>query len=144
MESNGQPSNLSPELYKYVRTKSFISWFGNWIDSPNTSSQVLDSNNAPLLVYHGTKERFDRFNSKFSAQGVFWFSSDEDKIKGGESGAASSKVILRCFLKGNKIAGWSEYEKYGLGQIREMGFDIIKLDDDYVVYDNKQIKIVNL
>ena len=139
---NGKPSNLSPELYKYVRSLRFISWFGDWINSPESASKVVDDNGEPLLVGHGTKERFDKFNRKFSMQGVFWFSSDLNKIKNQESGANSSKVVMECFLKGNKIAGWEEYEKYGLGQIHQMGYDIIKLDDDYVVYDNKQIKII--
>jgi hypothetical protein len=38
------------------------------------------------------------------------------------------------------MAGWDEYEKYGVGQLIEMGFDGIKLNDDYVVFEPNQIK----
>ena len=40
------------------------------------------------------------------------------------------------------MAGWNEYEKYGLGQLYEMGYDGANLDDDYFVFNNNQIKIV--
>jgi hypothetical protein len=39
---------------------------------------------------------------------------------------------------------YTKYEKYGLGQIQQMGFDSIKLDDDWVIFKNKNIKILNV
>ena len=41
------------------------------------------------------------------------------------------------------MAGWDEYEKYGLGELSEMGYDGIKLDDDFIVFESKQIKTIN-
>lgn len=41
------------------------------------------------------------------------------------------------------MAGWNEYEKYGLGQLRDMGYDGAKLDDDYFVFSPKQIRIID-
>ena len=35
---NGKPSNLTPEQYKLVRSKSFISWFGDWEKDPANAS----------------------------------------------------------------------------------------------------------
>ena len=54
---NGKPSNLTPEQYKLVRSPEFISWFGNWINSPETASKVVDSNGEPLVFYRGNAEQ---------------------------------------------------------------------------------------
>ena len=76
---NGQPSNLTAEQYKLVRTPEFIKFFGNWeklamakIKDPamdevtlaNISkdvSKVVDENGEPLVVYHGTTKDFNVF-----------------------------------------------------------------------------------
>jgi hypothetical protein len=39
---NGQPSNLTPEQYRLVRTPEFKAWFGDWENSPETASKVID------------------------------------------------------------------------------------------------------
>jgi len=59
---NGKPSNLTPEQYKLVRTPEFISWFGDWQNSPKTASKVVDENGEPLIVYHGTSSDFNIFS----------------------------------------------------------------------------------
>jgi hypothetical protein len=51
---NGKPSNLNAEQYKLVRTPEFKDWFGDWENDPENSSQVVDENGEPLVVYHGT------------------------------------------------------------------------------------------
>jgi len=113
-------------------TPAFKSWFGE--------SKVVDGDGKPLVVYHGTAKPFTTFDKKFSAQGLFWFSSDKDKILRGESGAVSGKSLIPVFLSAKKLAGWDEYDKYTLGQLRDQGYDGIKLDDDYVVFEPSQIK----
>ena len=127
-------SDKITEAKDITQTSSFKKWFGD--------SKVVDEQGNPLRVYHGTSKDFSRFNWRFSAQGVHWFSSDKDVILRGESGANSSKIILNCYLRVNKLAGWDEYDRYSLQEIRSMGFDGIKLDNNYVVYDANQIKIV--
>ena len=97
-----------------------------------------------IRAYHGSNSPITRFNRTFSAQGVFWFSEDKDKILRGESGAVSSKYLIEAILTVTKTAGWEEYERLGLGQIRGEGFDSIKLDDDWVIFDNKNIKIIKV
>jgi hypothetical protein len=134
IDNTGNHSNLTPDQYKAANTEAFKEWFGE--------SKVIDENGDPLVCYHGTKERFSRFSTRYSAQGVLWFTSDKNKILAGESGAASSKEIIEVFIKADKIAGWAEYEKYGLGQIENMGYSAIKLDDDYVVFEPKNVKII--
>jgi hypothetical protein len=54
---NGKPSKLTPEQYRLVRTPEFKEWFGDWINSPETASKVIDENGEPLVVWHGTKEK---------------------------------------------------------------------------------------
>lgn len=55
---NGKPSNLPEDQWALVRTHAFKSWFGEW-DKPtengsSLSSQVIDENGEPLVVFHGT------------------------------------------------------------------------------------------
>lgn len=115
--------------------QNFKNWFKN--------SKVVDSQGNPLVVYHGTSKKFKKFNKKHSAQGVFWFSENKDKIIKGESGASSSQELMPVYLSIQNMAGWKEYEPLGLGEIQSRGFDGIKLDDDYIVFEPQQIKSVN-
>jgi hypothetical protein len=64
---NGKPSNLTPKQYKLVRTPAFKQWFGDWENSPETSSKVVDENGEPLVVYHGTNAEFNKFKPSVKA-----------------------------------------------------------------------------
>lgn len=118
-----------------ILNDEFYKWF--------EGSQIVDDNGNPLICYHGSNKNIKQFNSKLSVQGVFWFSSNKNKILSGDAGASSINELISVFISGKKVAGWSEYEKLGLGQIEEMGFDVIKLDDDYVVFNPRKIKSIN-
>ena len=59
---NGKPSNLNHEQWHLVRTPEFLEFFGNWINSPETASKVVDENGEPLMVYHGTSKEFTVFS----------------------------------------------------------------------------------
>ena len=50
---NGQPSNLTPEQYRLVRTPEFKAWFGDWDNDTENSSKIVDENGEPLVVWHG-------------------------------------------------------------------------------------------
>jgi hypothetical protein len=95
-----------------------------------------------IKVYHGTDKNFNIFKSFIGS--TIWFSEDKEKIIKGESGANAFNKIIPVYLKVNKTAGWSEYEKLGIGQIMDRGFDSIKLDDDWVVFNPNQIKSAEL
>lgn len=97
-----------------------------------------------VIAYHGGNKPIRRFAYKYSAQGVFWFSEDRDKIVRGESGAASTKYIMKCELTVDKTAGWAEYDKYLLAQLKNWGYDSIKLDDDWVAFDSRRIKVLEV
>lgn len=64
---NGKPSNLTDRQYAQVRTKAFISWFGDWINDPQNASKVVDENGEPMVVYHHTDNpNLSEFNNNFS------------------------------------------------------------------------------
>ncbi len=94
-----------------------------------------------VTAYHGGNKPIRRFSRDYAAMGVFWFSEDKDKILHGESGAASTKYIMTVELNIKKTAGWDEYGKLLLAQIRNDGYNSIKLDDDWVMFDPKDIKV---
>jgi hypothetical protein len=100
---NGQPSNLSPEQYKLVRTPEFKAWFGDWENDPENASKVVDKNGEPLVVYHGTTSAFNVFNKRAFAEGIY-FTSDKDYAT-----QIYGKNYLSVFLKIKNIKdlGWS-------------------------------------
>jgi len=61
---NGKSSNLTPEQWKLVRTPQFKAWFGDWENDPENASKVVDENGEPLVVYHGTDNKW-WVNNKF-------------------------------------------------------------------------------
>lgn len=50
---NGADTNLTPEQWAMVRTKSFREWFGDWENDPGNASKVVDENGEPKVVFHG-------------------------------------------------------------------------------------------
>jgi hypothetical protein len=96
-----------------------------------------------IRAYHGSSEMFGEFDHEHSAMGIFWFTEDIEDIKNGTSGAVSNKYIATVELSVKNTAGWEEYESKMLQQIEEMGFDSIKLDDTWVIFDSDRIKIID-
>lgn len=58
---NGQPTNLSEDQWTTVRTPEFKNWFGDWENDPANASKVVDDNGEPMVVYHGSENKFDEF-----------------------------------------------------------------------------------
>jgi ankyrin repeat protein len=117
----------------------------NTVELQQMVKDAAFKNGYTVHAYHGTRGfTGNKFNRKFSAQGIFWFSEDRDKIARGDSGASGRTDIMEVYLKTTKVAGWPEYEKLSLGQIEHMGFDSIHLDDDWVIFDEKNIKSANV
>ncbi len=111
---NGKPSNLTPEQYKLVRTPEFKAWFGDWEKDPENASKVVDINGEPLVVYHGTNNKYNKFDLKYANKNFlgFWFADNKGVIERGESGAEGIKYIKSFFLNIKKIAKYDEYEEY--------------------------------
>jgi len=100
-------------------------------------------NETTYKVYHGTNDKFGKFSLNRSTQGIIWFTDSIDSIKNSEHGGHGNKYIMTRYITINKPAGWNEYEKYGLGQLRDLGYDGVILPQgdktDYFVFSNKSI-----
>jgi hypothetical protein len=100
-------------------------------------------NEKTYKVYHGTNQQFDKFDFKRATQGIVWFTDSPESIQKGEHGGAGNKIIMTRYITINKPAGWAEYEKYGLQQLEDMGYDGVILPQgdktDYFVFSNKAI-----
>ena len=97
-----------------------------------------------VVAYHGSNVPIRKFSRDFGAQGVMWFAEDKDKIISGESGALSSKYIMKVELTVDKTAGWEEYDKLYLKQIEDEGYDSIQLDDNWIIFDPKRVKVIGV
>lgn len=131
---------------KKTQTPEFKNWFGR--------SKVVDEEGNPLVVYHGTREDFSKFDQKKAAMGgIIWFSSNPEtaNVFAGSKGDVGMKEygeggnVKPLYVSIKNPAGWEEYEKYGLGQLKSMGYDGVILKDKDgsftgFVFDNKQIK----
>lgn len=112
--------------------------------------KILKENNTkPLIVYHGTGSKFRNFNFKNAAQPIIWFTSDKEEIKSGDVGASGKGYIITAEVTINNPAGWPEYERLGLGQLKNEGYDgaILSTENDQFncfVFSPKQIKILKI
>jgi len=101
-------------------------------------------NEQTYKVYHGTNNEFDKFDLNRATQGIIWFTDSIDSIKNQEHGGLGNKYIMTRYITINNPAGWDEYHKYGLGQIKSMGYDGIILPDEginnFIVFSPKQIR----
>lgn len=96
LADNGLVSNLTKAQYYYVRTDEFKKWFGDWQNDSKNSSSVVDSNGEPLVVYHSSKVRFDKFDKSYQKNGWlgfgFYFSPEKKSTK------AHGRYTKECFL----------------------------------------------
>lgn len=102
-------------------------------------------NENTYTVYHGTNNKFSRFSLNHSVQGIIWFTDSIESIQKGEHGGQGSKYIMKRRITINNPAGWPEYEKYGIGQLKGLGYDGVILShgdyNDYIVFSSKQIRV---
>jgi hypothetical protein len=107
-------------------------------------TQPTTINETTYKVYHGTNQPFDKFDFKHATQGIVWFTDSIDSIKNQTHGGAGNRYIMTRYITINKPAGWVEYDKYGLQQLEDMGYDGVILPQsdktDYFVFSNKSIR----
>lgn len=60
---NGKPSNLTEQQWLNVRTSNFKNWFGDWEGDPANSSQSVDENGEPLVLYRGDKDIWNEYDT---------------------------------------------------------------------------------
>lgn len=119
---------------------NFLKWFDN--------SKVVDSDGNPVVVYHATKTNFKTFKFNNSPQKLIWFTSDLNAIQNKEVGASGYDFTKELYVSAKNPCGWNEYNKYGLGQLKEMGYDgcILNSNDGTFtgfVFNPNQIKSID-
>jgi len=102
-------SNLNETQLELVKSKAFKKWFGDWENSPETSSKVIDENGEPLVVYHG----FLHYNQKdifhtFKRMPAFFsqrrqFAEDYASTKSMDMGMDADVGVHQCFLNLKKL-----------------------------------------
>jgi 2'-5' RNA ligase/GNAT superfamily N-acetyltransferase/predicted GIY-YIG superfamily endonuclease len=122
---------------KTSASSSFDSWF--------IGSKVVDAQGKPIICYHGTSQPFSRINMGKGSQGVFWVTSDRSKIERGGAGASSNKHILGMYVNIKKPAGWDEYERLSLGELKRDYDGVILPEGDHfdaIVFKPNQVRMV--
>ena len=93
---NGKDTNLTEKQWLTVRTKAFKRWFGDWENDRANSSQVIDENGEPLVVYHGSNRKFNIF--KYGDLGFHFGTKEQAEV------AAEEQVNWTEKGKSNVIA----------------------------------------
>lgn len=75
---NGNPTNLNEIQWLQVRTNAFKNWFGDWINNPSEASKVVDENDEPLVVYHGSPVSDFNIFKKSDVNSGYYFTSDKE------------------------------------------------------------------
>lgn len=99
---NGKVSNLNEKQYAQVRTKAFKNWFGDWENDPANASKVVDENGEPLIVYHGSPNEFNTFDSSkstekrnFTLDNTYYFTSNKRVAQGYGKNLIPSFINIR-------------------------------------------------
>ena len=140
-QTGGEVSTTElPLIEKIISEGALQSDFDSWF----AGSKVVDSNGKPLLCHHETNVNFKKVNPKKTTMGIFWFTTDRGSIDRGETGAAGHGMVKDFYVSMKNPAGWEEYEKLLLVQLKSQGYDgalLPKGDGTYdgFVFDNSQI-----
>lgn len=92
--------NVNRKIDTVLKSRQFIRWFGDWQNSPETASKVVNDDGTPRLMYHQTGARFTVFNTDNEVAGKFdsntpvgmFFKSTEKDI--GVSGNKQMNICL--------------------------------------------------
>lgn len=117
--------------------ENFWKWFGD--------SKVVTKDNKPMVVYHGTKEKFDSFDDKrvgwntgnYGHYGYgIYFSDDIDEANGPQYSGGDITKVMKCYVKmDNPFTGTDEelllLKKNGVDNIDDMVIQSIDFDSLY-------------
>ena len=104
---NGKPTKLTEKQWLQVRTQAFKNWFGDWLNTPENASKVVDENGEPMIVYHGSKNKFYSFDMELQKTAWmgkgFYFTPNKEFAKSFGRSVVSSFLNLRnpFIVKGN-------------------------------------------
>lgn len=86
-KSKGE-TELTFKQWQQVRSPEFKAWFGDWENDPENASRVVNPKTGePLVVYHGTNNKFNEFSTELSGGdygvGSYFAESIDDAAKFG-------------------------------------------------------------
>jgi hypothetical protein len=117
------------------------------LDMLKLAREVLVAS-VPRTLWHVSNHKFRRFSLANAAQGILWFAKDRDdlvrNLHGANINSRRPVYLYEVKTTARNPAGWDEYDKLYLDQIRQMGFDSIDLDDDVVIFDPKDVRVVEV
>jgi 8-oxo-dGTP pyrophosphatase MutT (NUDIX family) len=139
---NGKKSNLNEIQYYLVRTPEFKAWFGDWENSPETASKVVDENGEPLVCYHGTNVIFNEFLRNKMIEGRlgkgFYFTSSKDESMG------YGNITMKCFLKVDTLFNGRTRKTIGSGKYFGIEYSLTTNGGRILMVNNpKQIKLAD-
>ena len=107
-------SNLTENQQEQVRSDAFKNWFGDWQDTPDTASKLIDKNGEPMVLYHGTNVDFNTFEPHeglrwhswgeqytVNAKGFFFSDNYDDAYKHANSNAfmkGGDKIVMPVYV----------------------------------------------
>lgn len=109
--------------------------------------KIFKISQSSQIVYHISNKRFAKFNPQYTAQGLLWFSRDKDDLIKNRHGASIGKgdiYLYTCEIFPNKVAGWTEYDKLMIAQLRQEGYDLIDLGEDVAIINPNIVRIKNI
>lgn len=121
-------------IWEAYQKDSFDNWFGD--------SKVIDDNGDPLVVYHGTRAKFNKFDPSKHIGNLYWFTSSREDILSGLAGAKSSKYIISAYLKISNPADRKLYDNLTILELKARGYDGVIMGNTYLVFSPEQIKII--
>lgn len=112
-------------------------------------SPLCDIHGLPITMYHATGANFRKFNLKKTTQGIIWFTNNLKSLTDSQDkgGAQSTGRVITAHVNMENPAGWKEYDKLMLCQLKSYGFDGCILEKgegsfDAFVFDPSQIQII--
>lgn len=151
-------NNISPNSENVNTKKSFdVDSDGNTLSEQQKeffkNSKVRNADGNLIVMYHYTNDVFNKIDFQKSNQGLFWFTSDSKMLDTKSDTASGLKmgkkiIVKQLYVNITNPAGWDEYDKYTIGQIKDKGYDGVILEDDgittgFVFNNSNQIKNVD-
>ena len=133
-----RPWEVKPHADKFVVTRKYRHYDSNasdpmedlWIAKTAQKQSLSQSKLNPFPeskvqrpVYHGTAVDFKRPSLSTSTQGIIWFTSDLQSIEDGDAGAQGRGFVKKWWVDLKNPAGWDEYDKLGLYELKRAGYD---------------------
>jgi len=132
--NNDDGSNLTPELYEFVKGNAFKNWFGDWENDKENSSKVVNDNGYPLLLYHGSiANEFNEFDINKTNDGIHFGNIKQAKhfsdMRGGK--------LYRVFLNIRNLSDGFDIENKQSALINQLRKDGVGWDESIEIASEK-------